>query len=240
MALILPGRNNMTETMKDEKLPIISEEYSLDPSQFSVKVVSKANRNEAHDNGLFHPVTLIVPINKQTGEILTTNKFPKDRAKAQVSGRYFDENLTQRLDIFGGHITMDDLSAEEIEGGFISFETIRQQAFRELTEELRPRKDHPAFSTEGLFYLGEFPYFSKNNCELAFLFGYRVEHEGFCACDDYFDKNGQKCQVEMEVSPFSLQKIMDIYNTPPEGFMVCDGLGRLLEPEALDKWARGL
>lgn len=195
----------------------------------------EADRNDVHDKELLHITTLIMPLipSLNSGyDVLTVNKYQKNRIKALLRKHSFDDTIKKRYDIFGGHLTSADLSDTDKKSGSISFETIRTQALRELAEELKMYDNFGRLinpDSDKLVYIDKCSYHGKSNNELSYLFCYIADSNArnFIGSDDYIE-NDIKKDILLDTAILSLSHIADM-SINVEKFPdseVCDGLGR--------------
>ena len=187
-----------------------------------------------------HVTCLIVPI-IEGNKILVIDKAEKTKLKNpkkyRLNFRY--------LDIIGGHFTSALIPPGELKLAKLTYKTALRQAFRELSEELKLRKeDGISFVQEDLVFLGFCPYQSDSNKELSLVFGlalgYPVEY--YEVFDDAII-NGKKKNIRLAPpKAYSYNELVTLWEEREknkDSYEIQDGLGRLLDrgdlPEMIGK-----
>ncbi len=197
-------------------------------------------RIHMHDVGKRHLTTLIMPLIPSVNsgyDILTVNKYEKDKIKTKLRGAKFDDEKTKRHDVFGGHITEDDLTDDDKKSSAILYSTAEKQALRELSEELLMYNNSDELvnsepDKKRLVYIGDYDYNNGRNNEMSSLFCYICDgiEKNFVGKDDYIE-NDIKKDVYLSTTILSLSYLIALNKKKNDksNTMICDGLGRLLD-----------
>ena len=159
------------------------------------------------------------------------NKYPRN-IKKDDKGEY----PPSCLDLPGsGHFCFDQLTPQEQQSGYLSFDSALTQAQRECAEEIyqRPGLESPkSIEKEDLVFLGFFPHNDRKNRELSVVFGVALKRYSgaYLACDDFW--NGQeKENIDLPMEPYEYDKLIQMWRdrgANKDKYLIHDGLGRLL------------
>lgn len=204
-----------------EQLPLVytsAPDYGAFTLKTPMKIIASAPRDVAHSKAeeidlsrvkiyeggydtrsLYHPTTQIIPL-LSDGRILLTDKYERTRLKHELRGQPYAGPPHIYDFASGGHITMSDLPATELESREISDETALECALRELNEELHARDGRP-FTRGDLEYLRLYKYADDYNRELTYTYLCRLRGnaDNYYVLDDYVGADSLKHDIELPV-----------------------------------------
>ncbi len=211
--------------MSEENLIIIPEENLKKvsfPITFEQVIVPRTKENEARYR---HLTVLILGVYvNEDDKIMVINKYPKNKFKSPET--FFPEICR---DVPGGHCVYEAIPESEMISGEISEDTVRNQAFREWSEEVSfvGKKINP-FCQNDLKFAGFYPYESKDNRELSALFVVAIP---FASGNLKTQDNVKETIIDLPNEAISYQKLLEQWQNrfeTVEHLRFEDGLGRLM------------
>ncbi len=212
--------------MASEYLPV------LERIGKQIKVIGKRERSLCHGpNPVFHATAVIAAV-LPDGRLLLADKTEKQRRKRLQSGQPPLPEGTRIYDIFGGHMRYEDIPGREKEG-FLSQDTYRKCAQRELSEELLlQKKDGSCIGfrpePERFLPLGFYELSNDHNREYSWAFVYFLQDAGPYASQDTFWDSGLEEEIFQPVVPVSWDRLLNLFHGNSEKERVSDGVGRIL------------
>lgn len=215
--------------MTHEYLPILERRGD------KLKVAGKMERSLCHrKNPFFHGTAIIVAV-LPDGRILLADKTEKQQKKRRQAGK---EPLPEGLhiyDIFGGHMQYEDIPECEKEG-FVSQETYRRCALRELSEELlvfREDGSYAAFRPRPgqLVPLGFYEMSNDHNREYTWAFVCFLDDDGPFASQDTFQNDEGQEEICQPVCTVDWEELICIFRNKLENKQVSDAIGRILQKD---------
>lgn len=216
-----------------EMLPVISFEGD------TVSVKGFCERAFVHNNSLTHVTSLVIPISdRDSGRILTMDKCEKYISNA-LALRTEIPVAQLSIDIFGGHLTYDDLTPEEKDASVITEEIMRRNAVNKLSAGLVRKTDSDTYEPveiypEKMKFVGIYNCSSPDNNEQGYVYSYEIEpRSDYTAMSKAYGKNGDMVRIPLTVSEFLLSELLNLNqmwkNSKSPGYKICDGLGRILD-----------
>ncbi|MDR1704505.1 MAG: hypothetical protein LBS19_07445 [Clostridiales bacterium] len=191
-----------------------------------------AERETAHNNGLRHVTTIIVPFicdgpEKDKGKWVVIDRFPREIAKGKKVIKKGVE-CKRSLNLVGGHCST------EINGNLLEHPLpvgiIKDGAMRELREEVRLGDSD--FSPEEVLEIGLAQFASVKNVEYSMIYATPIRHDKYEALRFFDDiiADGIHRDIALDKAIYSQNKLMDMHYNDPET-EICDAITRLFDDE---------
>ncbi|MGI6174645.1 MAG: hypothetical protein ACOYJC_00510 [Christensenellales bacterium] len=222
--------------MSVEILPIVEQQDE------QIRIVGYEEREKIHREGLRHVTSLVLPVFAQNRrKVLTLDKFNKARKKAQLRGMPAPQRKPQ-IDVFGGHVTQQELRLKDRSEGILSGETMRRSALKELSEELFLVSDSKLYAypvdASKLYELGWFAYEGCGNNELGFAFLYMLDgypdNDRFMGADCVLSAESGVEEISLDTNIYTIMELLKknrLENESVQSYEICDGLKRLLDEQ---------
>lgn len=215
--------------MTQEYLPILERRGD------KLKVTGKMERSLCHGkNPSFHGTAIIAAV-LPDGRILLADKTEKQQKKRRQAGK---EPLPEGLhiyDIFGGHMQYEDIPECEKEG-FVSQETYRRCALRELSEELLVFREDGSYAAfrpgpGQLVPLGFYEMSNDHNREYTWAFVCFLDSMGPFISQDTLQNGSREEEIRQPLHAVDWEELLSIFDNNFENRQVSDAIGRILKTD---------
>lgn len=217
--------------MITEMYPIVE----FENGDFMIK--GYCERRYIHKTGLKHMTSLIIPVlSYDEGRILTMDKCEKYIYEALELGDPIPV-AQMSVDIFGGHLDYEELTAKEKQEGVISEDMMKRNAGKRLEERLLMKSDNGymdiTVNLSKMKFIGTYECREIDNNEVGYVYTYEMMPGDYMAEIIEYTNTGEIKKLRLEVTEFLLSELFsmnDIFKTgKSSGYKICDGLGRILD-----------